>query len=143
MVQVVFDLILLTRPWEDVPRLRPQIGLAIRTTAQFQGYKVIKFVIMDAAPNPVGPHKVVFHRIGVLEGRSYSRRVAWPTDGVSDVVLSNAQIHRSRRQVVARQHSRREVRFCQSPLRTILGYPRKTVQEFSVPGRLHMPKVLA
>jgi hypothetical protein len=25
----------------------------------------------------------------------------------------------------------------------IFGYARKTVQEFSVPGRMHMPKVLA
>jgi hypothetical protein len=53
MVQVVFDLVLLTRPWEYVPRLRPEIGLAVRTAAQFQGYKVIKFVIVDAAPSPV------------------------------------------------------------------------------------------
>jgi hypothetical protein len=27
-------------------------------------------------------------------------------------------------------------------LRTILVYPRKTVQEFSVPDRIHMPEVL-
>ena len=104
---------------------------------------MVKFVIVDAAPSPINPHEMVFHRIGVLEGWSYSRRVASPTDGVSDVALSNAQIHRSWRQVVARQHSRRQVRLCRSPLRMILGYPRKTVQEFSVPGRLHMPKVLA
>src|ERR1017187_10233585 len=110
MVQVVFDLVFLTRPWEYVPRLRPEIGLAVRTAAQFQGYKVIKFVIVDAAPNPVNPHQLVFHRIGVLEGRSDGRRVASPTDGISDSALSNARIRCSWRQVVARQHSRRKIR---------------------------------
>jgi hypothetical protein len=68
MVQVVFDFILLTRSWEYVPRLRPQIGLAVRTAAQFQGYKVIKFVIVDAAPNPVNPHELVFHAIVYSKG---------------------------------------------------------------------------
>jgi hypothetical protein len=142
MVQVVFDLVLLTRPWEYVPRLRPEIGLAVRTAAQFQRYKVIKFVIVNAAPNPVNPHEQVFHRIGVLEGRSDGRRVASPTDGISDIALGNARIRCSWRQVVARQHSRRQGRLCRSVLGMIFGYARKTVQEFSVLGRMHMPKVL-
>src|ERR1035438_6872486 len=110
MVQVVFDFILLTRSWEYVPRLRPQIGLAVGTAAQFQRYKVIKFVIVNAASNPVNAHEQVFHRIGVLEGRSDGRRVASPTDGISNTALSNARIRCSWRQVVTRQHSGRQLR---------------------------------
>jgi hypothetical protein len=70
MVQVVFDFIFLLRSWEYPPRLRPEIGLAVRAAAQFQRYKVIKFVIVDAAPSPINTHEMVFHRIGVLEGWS-------------------------------------------------------------------------
>src|SRR5580693_5498402 len=120
MVQVVFDLVLLTRSWEYVPRLRPEIGLAVRTTAQFQRYKVIKFVIVNAAPDPVNPHQLVFHRMGVLEGRSAGRRVASPTDGIFHSALINTRIRCSWRQVVARQHSRRQGRLCQSVLGMIL-----------------------
>jgi len=53
MVQIVFDLVLLIRPWEYPPGLRPEIGFAVRTAAQFQGYKVIKFVIVDV---PLAPY---------------------------------------------------------------------------------------
>jgi hypothetical protein len=143
MVQIVFDFILLTRSWEYAPRLRPQIRFAVRTAAQFQGYEVIKFVIADAPCNPVNPYEVVFHRIGVVEGGSNGRRVAWPTDRISDVALRNSRIDCSWRQVVTRQRSRWQVRLRWPDLEVIIGNASKMVQRFSIVRRMHTPKILA
>lgn len=104
---------------------------------------MIKLVIVYVAPHPVNPHEPMFHRIGVLERRSDARRIAWPTDGISDIALRNARIRCSWRQIVTRQHSGRQGRLYRSVLRMIFGYARKTVQELSVSGQMHMPKAIA
>ena len=59
MVQIVFDLVLLLAPGNTFlgcgQRLVSQFG-----SRQFQRYKVIKFVIVDAAPSPIHPHERCF-----------------------------------------------------------------------------------
>jgi hypothetical protein len=81
----------------------------------------------------------VFHRIGVLERWSDTLRVASPTDGVSDVALRNSRIDRTRRKLVTRQNSRRQIGVYR--LRLIFGYPGNMVQEFSLIRWICLPEV--
>ena len=92
---------------------------------------MVKFVIVDAALNPINPHELVFHCIALLEGRSYGRRAARPISGVSDVALTNARIDTPTDRALAPLGATIAFALCQqcSPssyaeLRTRIGQPR-------------------
>jgi hypothetical protein len=142
-VQVIFHFVFFSSARKDISGLRPEIGLTVRTATKFQRYQVIQFVVVDAACDPIDPHQPVFHRIGVLEGWPNASRIPSPADRVSNVALSNLWIGCSWCQVVARQHSRRQLRFHRLPCGMVLANPKRLGQECSVFGRLLTPKVLA
>jgi hypothetical protein len=143
MVQVIFHFVFFSSARKDISGLRPEIGLTVRTAIKFQRYQVIQFVVVNAACDPIDPHQPVFHRIGVLEGWPNASRIPSPADRVSNVALSNLWIGCSWCQVVARQHSRRQLRFHRLPCEMVLANPKRLGQECSVFGRLLTPKVLA